>query len=76
VGYLFLLLVQKLQAYFRYQLVSVLPSVMCSRRLIEMDKPHILASAAETDFCNLMSKFPLNLKIKYQWFNVNERPLD
>jgi hypothetical protein len=27
-------------------------------------------------FCNLMSKFSLNLKIKYQWFNAKGRPLD
>jgi hypothetical protein len=27
-------------------------------------------------FCNLKSKFPLTLKIKYQQFNENERRLD
>jgi hypothetical protein len=27
-------------------------------------------------FGNLKSKFPLILKIEYQWFNGNERPLD
>jgi hypothetical protein len=27
-------------------------------------------------FCDLKSKFPLNLKIKYQRFNGNGRPLD
>ncbi len=27
-----------------------------------MDKPHILASAAEADFCDLKSKFSLELK--------------
>jgi hypothetical protein len=27
-----------------------------------MEKPHILADAAEIGFCNLKSKFPLNVK--------------
>jgi hypothetical protein len=30
---------------------------------MELDKPHILALAAETSFCYLKSKFPSNLKI-------------
>jgi hypothetical protein len=25
-------------------------------------------------FCNLKSQFPLNFKIKYQWFNAKRRP--
>ncbi len=33
-------------------------SVICSGRPIELDKPHILALAAETGFCYLKSKFP------------------
>jgi hypothetical protein len=51
-------------------------SVLCSGRPIELEKPHILPLAAETGFCDLKSKFPLILKIKYQRFNVNGRPLD
>jgi hypothetical protein len=52
-------------------------SYQCSRHSIEMDKPLILAYAAETGF--LKSKFPLNVKIKYQrvnakgsfdWYNI------
>jgi hypothetical protein len=42
-----------------------------------MDKPHILAQAAETCFFfQFKEQVPLTLKIKYQWFNGNERPLD
>jgi hypothetical protein len=32
-------------------------SVICSGRPIELDKPHILALAAETSLCYLKSKF-------------------
>jgi hypothetical protein len=64
------------QAYFRYQLVGLPLSVICSGRPIELDKPHVLALAAETGFCNLKSKFPLILKIKYQRFNGNGRSPD
>jgi hypothetical protein len=40
-----------------------------------MDKPHILAYAAETGFLRFSkSKLPLNLKIKYQRFNAKGRP--
>jgi hypothetical protein len=38
-----------------------------------MYMPHILAEAAKNQqpvFCNLSSKFSLNLKIKYQCFNA------
>jgi hypothetical protein len=35
-----------------------------------------LAKDAETIFFDLKSKFPLILKIKYQWFNGNGRPLE
>jgi hypothetical protein len=37
---------------------------------------YILALAAETGFWHLKSKFPLNVKIKYQRFNAKSRPLD
>jgi hypothetical protein len=36
------------QAYFHYQLVVLPLSVICNGRPIELDKPHILAFAAET----------------------------
>jgi hypothetical protein len=49
-----------------YQMIGLSPSVIPSRRLIYMDKPHIFASGAETGFYNLKSKFPLNLKIQYR----------
>jgi hypothetical protein len=39
-----------------------------------MDKPHVVGKTAETDYCKMKSEFPLNLKIKYQWFNVKGRP--
>ncbi len=52
----------------RYQLFAVGAPLM--------DKPHILASAAETGFYNLKSKFPLSVKLKYQGFNVKGRPFD
>jgi hypothetical protein len=41
-----------------------------------MDKPHILAVAAETCFCDLKSNFPLNLKIKYQHFKEKGKSLN
>jgi hypothetical protein len=41
-----------------------------------MEKPHNLADAAETGFCNLKSKFPLNVKKKYQQFNAKGRPFN
>jgi hypothetical protein len=45
-------------------------SVPCSGHPVELDKPHTLASAAETVFfCNLKSKVSFNLKIKYKQFN-------
>jgi hypothetical protein len=51
-------------------------SVLCSGHPIELDKPHILALAAETVFGDLKSKFPLILKRRYQQFNGNRRPLN
>jgi hypothetical protein len=39
-------------------------SVLRSGRPMYIHKPHILASAAETGFYDLKSKFPLNLKNK------------
>jgi hypothetical protein len=48
---------------FRYQFFAAeAPSILRSQI-------HILAEAAETFFCDLKSKFPLNKKIKYQQFN-------
>jgi hypothetical protein len=54
---------------FCYQLFAGAPP-------IEMDKPHILAYAAEADFSDLKSKFPLYLKIKCQLFNAKGRPFE
>jgi hypothetical protein len=45
-------------SYFRYQLVGLPLSVICSGHPIELDKPHMLALAAETGFCYLKSNFP------------------
>jgi hypothetical protein len=41
---------QQRQAYFHYQLVGLPLSVICSGCPIELDKPHILALAAEPIF--------------------------
>jgi hypothetical protein len=51
-------------------------SVFCSRRPIELDKPHILAKATETGFLQFKEQVPLIVQIKYQRFNENGRPLD
>jgi hypothetical protein len=37
-------------------------SVICCRRPIELDKPHILALAAETGFLLFKEQVPLKLK--------------
>jgi hypothetical protein len=37
-------------------------SVLCSGRPIELDKPHILALAAETGFLRFKEQVPLNFK--------------
>jgi hypothetical protein len=50
------------QAIFRYQLVGLLLSVICSGRPVELDKPHILALAAETGFLLFKEQVPLNFK--------------
>jgi hypothetical protein len=45
-------------------------SVLCSGRPIELDKPHILALAAETGFLQFKEQVPLNFKNKIsavQW---------
>jgi hypothetical protein len=41
-----------------------------------LDKPHILALAAETGFLLFKEQVPLKFKKEYQRFNGNERPLD
>jgi hypothetical protein len=51
-------------------------SVLCSGSPIELDKPHILAYAAETSFLRFKELVHLNFKNKYQRFNGNGRPLD
>jgi hypothetical protein len=51
-------------------------SVICSGRPIELDKPHILALAAETGFLLFKEQVPLKFKNKYQQFNAKERPID
>jgi hypothetical protein len=45
-------------------------SALCSERPIELDKPHILALAAETGFLLFEEQVPLNLKQKLQRFNA------
>jgi hypothetical protein len=49
------------QTYFRYQLVGLPLSVICSRPPIELDKPHILALAAETGFLLFKEQVPLKI---------------
>jgi hypothetical protein len=51
-------------------------SVICSGRPIELDKPHILALAAETGFLQFKEEVPLKFKKKYQPFDVKRRPFD
>jgi hypothetical protein len=51
-------------------------SALCSGRPTELDKPHILALAAETGFLLFKEQDPLNLKKKYQRFNAKGRPFD
>jgi hypothetical protein len=41
-----------------------------------MDKPHILALAAETGFLLFKGQVPLKLKRKYQRLNAKRRPFD
>ncbi len=47
--------------FFRYQLVGLPLSVICSGRPIELDKPHILALAAETGFLLFKEQVPLKI---------------
>jgi hypothetical protein len=51
-------------------------SVLCSSRPIELDKPHILALAAETVFLQIKEQVPLNFKNKISAVQLNGRPLD
>jgi hypothetical protein len=51
-------------------------SVICCGRPIELDKPHILALAAETSFLLFKEQVPLKFKKKYQRFNAKGRPFD
>ncbi len=53
---------QQREAYFRYQLVGLPLSVICSGRPIELDKPYILALAAETGFLRFKKQVPLKFK--------------
>jgi hypothetical protein len=51
-------------------------SVLCSERPIELNKPHILASAAETSFLHFKEPVPLNFKNKIsavQWEGKTSR---
>jgi hypothetical protein len=41
-----------------------------------LDKPHILALAAETGFLVFKEQVSLKLKKKYQRFNAKGRPFD
>ncbi len=65
---------QQREAYFRYQLVGLPLSVICSGRPIELDKPYILSLAAETGFLRFKEQVPLKFKKKYQRFNAKGRP--
>jgi hypothetical protein len=51
-------------------------SVICSGRPIELDKPHILALAAETVFLLFKEQVPLKFKKEYQRFNAKGRPFN
>jgi hypothetical protein len=41
-----------------------------------LDKPYILALAAETGFLLFKEEVPLKFKKKYQQFNAKRRPFD
>jgi hypothetical protein len=47
---------------YRYQLVGLPLSVICSRHSVELEKPHILALAAETSFLLFKEQVPLKFK--------------
>ncbi len=51
-------------------------SVICSGRPIELDKPHILALAAETRFLLFKEQAPLKFKKENQRFNAKGKPFD
>jgi hypothetical protein len=51
--------------------MGFLLSVLCRGRPIELDKQHNWLEPLKPVFCDLKSKFPLILKIKYQRFNGN-----
>jgi hypothetical protein len=39
-------------------------AVICTGQAVEMDKPHILAKAAETGFLQFIEQVPLNVKYR------------
>ncbi len=47
-------------------------SVLCSGSPMYFDKHIFLLKLLKLVICDLKSKFPLNLTIKYQRFNVNQ----
>jgi hypothetical protein len=53
-------------------------SVICSGHPIELDKPHILALAAETGFLLFKEQVPLKFKEEISAIrsNAKERPFD
>jgi hypothetical protein len=57
--------------------MGFLLSVICCRRPIELDKPHILALAAETGFLLFKEQVPLKFKKETSaLFNAKGRPFD
>jgi hypothetical protein len=70
---------QKMQGKYQLWIWMGLPlSVLCSgSHMYTVLIWHIFwLKPLKPHFCDLKSKFPLNLKIKYQQFNVWWRPLD
>jgi hypothetical protein len=56
--------------------MGFLLSILCSVCPVDMNKPYILASAAETAFFQFKEQVPFNLKLTYLLFNVKGRYFD
>jgi hypothetical protein len=75
-GNLFPLLTEQRKAYFSHQSISLLLSVICSGRPIEMESHIFWFKSLKLDFFALKDKFLLKVKIKYQQFNAKGRPFN
>jgi hypothetical protein len=63
---MFKLMIPQQQAYFRYRMSGLPLQVICNVCPLDMDKPHIFALSAETDFLRLKDEGPLNKKKNQQ----------